>query len=122
MTERALLKLSGALLIGGLVVKRIATLDHPGLNNHNYPVVFAKYANSHPWIAVHFIQFAGLLLMLGALLVLYRLLQVRGLVPALAAIAAGAAIAAAAAWAVLQGVDGVTQKYSTDAHGQRLRR
>ena len=77
MAERTLLRLVGGLLLGGLVVQQIANLDHPGLNDDNYQAVFAKYADSTAWIAVHFIQYAGVLLFLGGLLVLYRVLRVR---------------------------------------------
>jgi Domain of unknown function (DUF4386) len=115
MTERSLVRLVGGLLVGGFLIKRIATFAHPGLDSDNYSKVFQKYADSNDWIAIHLVQFAGLLLMLGGLLVLYRVLQVRGVVPVLAGVAAAVAIAAAAAWAVLQAIDGVTQKYAADA-------
>jgi hypothetical protein len=115
MAERTLLRLVGGLLLGGLVVQQIANLDHPGLNDDNYQAVFAKYADSTAWIAVHFIQYAGVLLFLGGLLVLYRVLRVRSVVPVLAGFGAATAIAAAAAWAALQAVDGVAQKYVDDA-------
>ena len=115
MAERTLLRLVGGLLLGGLVVQQIANLDHPGLNDDNYQAVFAKYADSTAWIAVHFIQYAGVLLFLGGLLVLYQVLRVRSVVPVLAGFGAATAIAAAAAWAALQAVDGVAQKYVDDA-------
>src|SRR5438477_8879738 len=114
MTERTLLRLTGGLLVGGLLLTLLATHEHPAGNNDNYPVVFAKYAKSNDWVAVHLIQFAGVLLLLSGLLVLYRVLQVRGLVPVLAGLAAAAAIATAAAWAVLQGIDGVALKHAVD--------
>ena len=115
MAERTLLRLVGGLLLGGLVVQQIANLDHPGLNDDNYQAVFAKYADSTAWIAVHFIQYAGVLLFLGGLLILYQVLRVRSVVPVLAGFGAATAIAAAAAWAALQAVDGVAQKYVDDA-------
>jgi Domain of unknown function (DUF4386) len=77
--------------------------------------VFAKYAKSNDWVAVHLIQFASVLLVVGGLLVLYRVLQMGSLVPVLAGIAVAAAIAAAAAWAVLQAIDGVALKHAVDA-------
>jgi hypothetical protein len=76
-------------------------------------VIFAKYAKSNDWVAVHLVQFAGVLLLLDGLLVLYRVLQVRGEVPVLAGIAA--AVAIAAAWAALQAIDGVALKQAVDA-------
>jgi hypothetical protein len=93
----------------------LASHEHPAGNDDNYPVIFAKYANSNDWVAVHLVQFAGVLLLLGGLIVLYRILQVRGMVPLLAGIAAATAIAAAAAWAALQAIDGVALKQAVDA-------
>src|SRR5947208_16525108 len=115
MVERTLLRLTGGLLVGGLLVTLIVTHDHPSGDDDNYPVIFAKYAKSNDWVAVHLIQFASVLLVLGGLLVLYRVLQLRGLVPVLAGIAAAIAIAAAAAWAALQAIDGVALKHAVDA-------
>jgi hypothetical protein len=93
----------------------LAGHEHPAGNDDNYPVIFAKYAKSNDWVAVHFVQFIGVLLLLGGLIVLYRILQVRGMVPVLAGIAAATAIAAAAAWAALQAIDGVALKHAVDA-------
>ena len=115
MPERKLLRLVGGLLVGGLLLTLIVTHEHPSGDDDNYPVIFAKYAKSNDWVAVHLIQFACVLLVLGGLLVLYRVLQVRGVVPVLAGLAAAAAIAAAAAWAALQAVDGVALKHAVDA-------
>jgi len=78
MAERTLLRLVGGLLVGGLVVTLIVTHEHPAGDDDNYPVIFAKYAKSNDWVAVHLIQFAGVLLVLGGFLVLYRVLQLRG--------------------------------------------
>lgn len=115
MAERTLLRLAGGLLVGGLLLTLLASHEHPAGDDDNYPVIFAKYANSNDWVAVHLVQFAGVLLLLGGLLVLYRVLQVRGEVPVLAGIAAAVAIAAAAAWAALQAIDGVALKQAVDA-------
>jgi hypothetical protein len=93
----------------------LASHEHPAGDDDNYPVIFAKYAKSNDWVAVHLVQFAGVLLLLGGLLVLYRALQVRGEVQVLAGIGAAAAIAAAAAWAALQAIDGVALKQAVDA-------
>ena len=115
MAERTLLKLVGGLLVGGLVLTLIVTHEHPAGDDDDYQVIFAKYAKSNDWVAVHLIQFASVLLVLGGLLVLYRVLQMGSLVPVLAGIAVAAAIAAAAAWAVLQAIDGVALKHAVDA-------
>src|SRR5215211_2750261 len=115
MAERTLLRLIGGLLIGGLLLTLIVTHEHPAGDDDNYPVIFAKYAKSNDWVAVHLIQFAGVLLVLGGFLILYRVLQLRGAVSVLAGVAAAAAIAAAAAWAALQAIDGVALKQAVDA-------
>src|SRR5215216_5258876 len=114
MAERTLLRLIGGLLIGGLLLTLIVTHEHPA-GDDDYPVIFAKYAKSNDWVAVHLIQFAGVLLVLGGFLILYRVLQLRGAVSVLAGVAAAAAIAAAAAWAALQAIDGVALKQAVDA-------
>jgi hypothetical protein len=115
MSERTLLRLTGGLLVGGLLLTLIVTHEHPAGHDDNYPVIFAKYAKSNDWVAVHLLQFASVLLVLGGFLVLYRVLQLRAVVPVLAGLAAAAAIAAAAAWAVLQAIDGVALKHAVDA-------
>ena len=115
MAQRMLLRLVGGLLVGGLLLTLIVTHEHPAGDDDNYPVIFAKYAESNDWVAVHLIQFAGILLVLGGFLVLYRVLQLRGVVPLLAGFAAAAAIAAGAVWAALQAIDGVALKQAVDA-------
>src|SRR5204862_6925097 len=87
MAERPLLRLVGGFLVGGLLVTLIVTHEHPAGDDDNYPVIFAKYAKSNDWVAVHLIQFAGVLLVLGGFLVLYRVLQLRAVVPVLAGLA-----------------------------------
>src|SRR5215203_1642101 len=86
MAERTLLRLAGGFLVGGLLLTLLASHEHPAGDDDNYPVIFAKYANSNDWVAVHLVQFAGVLLLLGGLLVLYRVLHVRGELPVLAGI------------------------------------
>jgi hypothetical protein len=85
--------------------------EHP--NDH--PAVFAEYARSDAWIAVHFGQFVAILVGIAGFLVLYRALVLRGSAAVLARLAAGAAIATAAAFAVLQAIDGVALKHAVDA-------
>src|SRR6266540_2805092 len=115
MAERTLLRLVGGLLVGGLLLTLIVTHEHPSGDDDNYPVIFAKYAESNDWVAVHLIQFAGILLVLAGFLVLYRVLQLRAVLPVLAGFEAAAAIAAAEAWAALQATDGVALKHAVDA-------
>lgn len=115
MAERSLLRLVGGLLVGGFLLTLIATHEHPSGNDDDHVIIFAKYADSDSWVAVHLVQFAGVLMALAGFLVLYRVLQLLGEVPLLARFALGAAIATAATWAVLQAVDGVALKQAVDA-------
>lgn len=115
-SERALLRLAGGLSVGGFLLYYVVTqLFHPAGQEDNHPVIFTEYAQSDPWVAVHFGQFVGVLTALGGLLVLLRALEMRGEVPLLARSALGGLIATAAVWAVLQAVDGVTLKQAVDA-------
>src|SRR3954451_18732632 len=62
MSERALLRLAGTLLVGGLLLEVVAEIFHPSRQDPNdHPAVFAEYAQSKDWIAVHFGQFAAIL-------------------------------------------------------------
>jgi Domain of unknown function (DUF4386) len=109
------LRLAGGLLVGGFLLSVVVTHFHPAGHEDNHPVVFAKYARNHDWVAIHLGQFAGVLLALAGFLVLYRVLELRGDVLVLTRLALGAAITSAAIWAVLQAVDGVALKHAVDA-------
>jgi hypothetical protein len=113
-SERALLRLAGALLVGGFLLNAIVTQFHPHGDENDHPVIFAKYADSDAWVAIHFGQFAGVLIALAGFLVLYRALDMRGEVPLLVRFGLGALIASAAVWAALQAVDGVALKHAVD--------
>jgi len=115
MSERTLLRLAGGLLLGGFLLSLVLTHLHPSGDDDNHTVIFQKYADNGPWIAIHLGQFAGVLLILGGFLVLYRVLDLREETPLLARFAAGATIATAATWAVLQAIDGVALKQAVDA-------
>ena len=114
-SERLLLRLAGGLLVGGFLFNFVVTLFHPSGDENDHAVIFDKYADSDPWVIVHFGQFVGVLVALGGFVVLYRLLQVRGELPVLARCALASAIAAGAVWAVLQAVDGVALKEAVEA-------
>lgn len=115
-TERGLLKLAGGLLVAGFLIFAVVTaVFHPSHDENDHPVIFARYAASDAWVAVHFGQFAGVLIALGGFLVLHRFLEERGETPVLARLALGATIATAAVWAVLQAIDGTALKETADA-------
>ncbi|SDO37703.1 hypothetical protein [Geodermatophilus sp. DSM 45219] len=112
--NRQLLRWSGALLLGGLVLTTAVTmLFHPSGDEDVHESIFAQYAASDSWEWVHFAQFVGVLLALGGLIVLHRVLRAR--TPTLSAVAAGLTVATAAVWAGLQAIDGITLKQAVDA-------
>ena len=99
----------------GLVLNAVSTMFHPGGAEDNHEVIFAQYADSAPWVAVHIGQFVGVLLTLGGLLVLSHAMRAAGQAPLLPSLASAATIATAAIWAVLQGLDGVGLKQAVEA-------
>jgi hypothetical protein len=112
--DRHLLRWSGMLVLGGLVLNAAVTmLFHPAGEEDVHEAIFAEYAASDSWEWVHLGQFVGVLLTLGGLIVLHQALRPRA--PVLSAFAAGLTVATAAVWAVLQAVDGVTLKQAVDA-------
>jgi hypothetical protein len=115
LSERALLRLAGGLLLGGFLVYFIATRFHPSGDENSHPVIFAKYAASDPWVVVHFGQFTGMVLALAGFAVLARLLQLRDQTPLLARWGYATTVATAATHAILQAVDGVALKQNVDA-------
>jgi hypothetical protein len=105
---------SGGLLLLGLVLFEVATVLHPGhahLNDH--AAVFAEYAASRDWVAVHLAQFLAALVVLSGFLALRP--AVAGSEELLQILALAAASATAAAIAVNMAVDGVALKNAVDA-------
>jgi hypothetical protein len=114
LAGRGVLRLSGALLLGGFVVNAIQRmLLHPTGEEDNHEAIFTEYAASDAWVATHLAEFVLILVALAGLLVLCGALRPE--MPYLAVLAAGAIIATGAIWAVLQAVDGVTLKQAVDA-------
>ena len=116
MADRSLLRLSATLVVVGEVLFAIVTLFHADGPANNHPVVFAEYARSASWIAVHFGQFVFMAVLLLGLLVLSFALNVRS--GALEWVGRFAAILAAVAiplYGALQAVDGVALKHAVVA-------
>src|SRR3954462_11505282 len=116
MVDRSLLRLSATLIVIGEVLFAIVTLFHADGPANNHPVVFAEYASSASWIAVHFGQFVFMAVLLGGLFVLFFALNVQsgalGWVGRFAAVSVGVALAL---YGVLQAVDGGARKHAVDA-------
>ena len=117
MADRSLLRLSTTLVVIGEVLFALVTLFHPGREDpNNHPAVFAEYASSASWIAVHFGQFVLMAVLLAGLLVLSFALNVRsGVLGWVGRFAAVSVVVALALYGVVQAVDGVANKHAVDA-------
>src|SRR5438045_8791309 len=69
-TLSSLLRLSAVLLLVGQVLYVLVTLLHTGGPANDHPVIFAAYASSSSWAAVHVAQFACMALLVAGLLTL----------------------------------------------------
>ena len=116
MIDRKTLRLSAVLLVVGFILYVIVGLLHPDGPANNHSVVFAEYASSASWTAVHLGQFAGMAVIIAGLLVLHFALDLRaGGAAWLARLGAVAAAVALGLYGVLQAVDGVALKQAVDA-------
>jgi Domain of unknown function (DUF4386) len=115
--DRGSLRLAATLLTVGELVALVVGAFHPGREDpNNHPAVFAEYAASTGWTAVHLGQFAGMALVSAGLLALFVALDPRAPRPGWASgFGAVAAVAALALYGVLQAVDGVALKQAVDA-------
>src|ERR671933_452794 len=116
MADRSLLRLSTTLVAIGEVLFALVTLFHPDGEANNHPAVFAEYASSGSWTAIHFGQFVFMTVLLVGLLVLFFALDVRSGIPGwVGRFAAVSAVVALALYGVVQAVDGVALKHAVDA-------
>jgi hypothetical protein len=115
LSRSALLRLAGSLLVGGILLNVVVEAFHPSTEDLNdHARVFAEYARSDAWQAIHLGQFAAGLIAIAGFVVLYVALQ--AIKPSmLARLALASAIATAAAFAVLQAIDGVGLKQAVDS-------
>jgi hypothetical protein len=112
-TGRAEFRLSATLLFVGVLISVIAGLFHPAhaaANDH--PAVFAEYAASTTWTAVHLAQFVGMALIVAGLLVFDATFDQRSWAARLGALFA---VIAFALYGILQAVDGVALKQAVGA-------
>ena len=73
----ASLRLSAALLLGGQLLYIVVTQFHADGEANNHPAVFAEYAGSGIWKAVHVAQFTAMTILLAGLLALFFALDIR---------------------------------------------
>ncbi|HEX5498556.1 MAG TPA: hypothetical protein VFX03_04980 [Thermomicrobiales bacterium] len=110
-TVRPTLRLSAALLLVGQLLYIVITQFHADGPANNHPVVFAEYAASGSWTAVHVGQFAFMAILLAGLLALYFALDLQdGAARWTGRFGAASVVAALALYGVLQAVDGVANK------------
>jgi hypothetical protein len=110
-TVSPLLRLSATLLLLGQVLYVLVTLLHTGGPANDHPVIFAAYAGSSSWAAVHIAQFACMALLIAGLLALAFALDAEaGPATWLGRMGAAAAVVALALEGGLQAVDGVANK------------
>jgi hypothetical protein len=117
MIDRTSLRLSATLLLVGQLLYIVVSQFHPdreAANNH--PAVFAEYAGSGIWSAVHLGQFAGMAILLAGLLALFFALDLQaGTARWAGRFGATSAAATLALYGVLQAVDGVALKQAVNA-------
>src|SRR5438128_12568189 len=71
------LRLSATLLLAGQLLYIVVTLFHADGDANNHPAVFAGYARSGIWTAVHVGQFACMAILLAGLFALFFALDVQ---------------------------------------------
>src|SRR5438874_694858 len=99
------LRLSAALLLVGQLLYIVVTQFHADGPANNHPVVFAEYARSGSWTAVHVGQFAAMAILLAGLLGLRYALDAQPATASWAArFGAASAVAALALYGGLQAV------------------
>src|SRR3954452_16346859 len=111
MRDRSSLRLSATLILAGQLLFIVVTLLHADGKANDHRSVFAEYARSGSWKAVHLVQFAAVAILLAGLLALFFALDVP-VGPARWAGRFGVAstVVALALYGVLQAVDGVGNK------------
>lgn len=116
MIDRKSLRLSATLLLVGQLLFIVVTLLHTDGQANNHPAVFAEYAASSTWKAVHLGQFAAMAILLAGLVVLHFALGVESEAARWASrFGVASALVTLALYAVLQAVDGIGNKQAVDA-------
>jgi hypothetical protein len=111
------LRLAAVLLLAGVLVTAFAGFLHPeGADPNDHLAIFAIYAASRSWTAIHLGQFVGMVLIIFGMVALYFALNSsRGVGLWLKRMGLTTAGAALALYAVLQAVDGVGLKQAVNS-------
>ena len=113
---RQSLRLSATLLLVGQLLYIVVTQFHADGPANNHATVFADYARSGSWKAVHLVQFAAIAILLAGLLALFFAVNVpAGPARWAGRFGAAATVVTLALYGVLQAVDGVGNKMVDDA-------
>jgi hypothetical protein len=115
MIDRASLRMSAALLLAGQVLYIVVTQFHAGGDANDHPAIFAVYAGSGIWKAVHVGQFACAAILLAGLVALPFAVSGQARTGWAGRFGAALAVVALALYGVLQAVDGVGNKEVDDA-------
>jgi hypothetical protein len=109
------LRLSATLLLVGQLLYVVVTLFHTGGEANHHSAIFAAYADSGIWTAVHLAQFACMAIMLAGLFALLSTLDVQGTSKLAARLGAASTTATLALYGVVMAVDGVALKQAVSA-------
>ena len=105
------LRLAAMLLLAGQLLYILVTQFHTGGPANNHQEIFAKYASSDIWKAVHVGQFLAMAVIISGLLILYVALGLpAGGAGSAARLGAVFAVVALVLYAALQAVDGIANQ------------
>jgi len=114
-SRRTSLRISASLLLAGQILYIVVTLFHTGGEANNHLAIFAGYAASDIWTAVHVGQFACMALLLAGLFTLSFALDVEGAARWAGRFGAALTVAALALYGAVLAVDGVALKQAVNA-------
>jgi hypothetical protein len=114
--DRKSVRMSATLLLVGQLLYIVVTQFHAGGDANNHPAVFAGYASSGIWMAVHVAQFAATAILLAGLFALFFALDVQaGTVNWAGRFGAALTAVTLALYGVVMAVDGVALKQAVNA-------
>lgn len=114
--DRSSLRIPALLLLAGQLLYIVITLFHTGGEANHHATIFAAYADSTTWTAVHVAQFVCMAIMLAGLFGLFSAMDVQaGAARLLGRLGAAATTAALALYGVVLAVDGVALKQAVNA-------
>ena len=114
--DRKSVLISATLLLTGQLLYIVITQMHAGGDANDHPAIFAAYARSGIWTAVHIGQFTATAILLAGLFALSSALDTQaGAARRTARLGAASAAVALALYGVVMAVDGVALKHAVNA-------